>query len=64
MEISIEMVKELRSQCSAGVMECRNALIETEGNLGKALQVLKKKGLLKAEKKVGRVTGQGLIEAY
>ncbi|NQT04474.1 MAG: translation elongation factor Ts [Dehalococcoidia bacterium] len=64
MEISIEMVKELRNQCSAGVMECRNALLEVEGDLGKALQVLKEKGLLKAEKKVDRVTGQGLVEAY
>jgi elongation factor Ts len=45
-------------------MECRNALIETEGNLEKALQVLKEKGLLKAEKKVDRATGQGLVEAY
>ncbi|MGB2877958.1 MAG: elongation factor Ts [Dehalococcoidales bacterium] len=64
METSIEMIKELRNQCSAGVMECRNALIETEGDIEKALQVLKEKGLLKAEKKVDRATGQGLIEAY
>jgi elongation factor Ts len=64
LEIAIEMVKELRNQCSAGVMECRNALIEAEGDLEKALQVLKEKGLLKAEKKGDRATGQGLIEAY
>ena len=64
MEIAIEMVKELRNQCSAGVMECRNALVEAEGDLGKALQVLKEKGLQKAEKKVDRATGQGLVEAY
>ena len=64
MEISVEMIKELRNQCSAGVMECRNALMETEGNIEKALQVLKEKGLLKAEKKVDRITGQGLVEAY
>ncbi len=64
MEIAIEMVKELRNQCSAGVMECRNALVEAEGDLEKALQVLKEKGLLKAEKKVDRATGQGLVEAY
>ena len=64
MEIAIEMIKELRSQCSAGVMECRNALIEAEGDMEKALQVLKGKGLLKAEKKVDRATGQGLVEAY
>jgi elongation factor Ts len=45
-------------------MECRDALLEMEGDVEKALQVLKKKGLLKAEKKVDRVTTQGLIEAY
>ncbi len=64
MEVSTELIKELRNQCSAGIMECRNALIETKGDLEKALQVLKEKGLLKAEKKVDRATGQGLIEAY
>jgi elongation factor Ts len=45
-------------------MECRNALLEVGGNLGKALQVIKEKGLLKAEKKADRVTAQGLVEAY
>ena len=64
MEISLEMIKELRSQCGAGVMECRNALLEMEGDMAKALQVLKEKGLLKAEKKADRVTAQGLVEAY
>lgn len=64
MEISVETIKELRNQCGAGVMECRDALLEMEGDVEKALQVLKKKGLLKAEKKADRVTTQGLIEAY
>jgi elongation factor Ts len=58
------MVKKLRDQCGAGIMECRNALLEVEGDVTKALQILKKKGLLKAEKKAERVTTQGLIEAY
>jgi elongation factor Ts len=64
LEVSIEMIKELRNQCGAGIMECRNALLEVEGNMEKALQVLKEKGLLKAEKKADRVTEQGLVEAY
>ena len=64
MEISIEMIKELRNQCGAGIMECRNALLEGEGDLEKALQILKERGLLKAEKKADRATAQGLIEAY
>jgi len=64
LEISVEMVKELRNQCGAGIMECRNALLEVEGDLEKALQILKERGLLKAKKKADRVTAQGLIEAY
>jgi len=58
------MVKELRGQCGAGIMECRNALLEAEGDIDKALQILKEKGLLKAKKKAGRATTQGLIETY
>jgi len=64
LEISIEMIKELRDQCGAGIMECRNTLLEVEGDMEKALQILKEKGLLKAEKKAERATTQGLIEAY
>jgi elongation factor Ts len=64
LEISIEVIKELREQCGAGIMECRNALLEVEGDVDKALQMLKERGLLKAEKKAERTTAQGLIEAY
>jgi len=64
LEISIEMVKELRAQCGAGIMECRNALFEVDGDVAKALQVLKGKGLLTAAKKAERATTQGLVEAY
>ncbi len=64
MEISIEMIKELRNQCGAGIMECRNALLEVSGDVKKALQILKERGLLKAQKRADRVTAQGLVEAY
>ena len=64
MEISTQMVKELREQCGAGIMECRNALVSCEGNMDKAATLLKEKGLLKAEKKAGRAASQGLVEAY
>jgi len=64
LKISTEMIKELREQCGAGIMDCRNALLEVEGDMEKALQVLKEKGMLKAEKKAERATSQGLIEAY
>ena len=64
MEVSIEMIKELRNQCGAGIMDCRNALTEVEGDVEKALQILKEKGLRKAEKKADRATTKGLVEAY
>ena len=64
MEISTEMIKELREQSGAGIMDCRSALLGTDGDMEKALEFLKEKGLLKAQKKAGRATDQGLIEAY
>ncbi len=64
MEISTKMIKELREQSGAGIMDCRSALVSTEGDMEKALEVLKEKGLLKAQKKAERATGQGLVEAY
>ncbi len=64
MQISTEMIKELRGQCGAGVMDCRNTLLAVDGDMEKALQVLKEKGFIKAQKKAERITTQGLIEAY
>lgn len=64
MKIPTEQVKELREQSGAGIMECRNALIETEGDVAKALQILKENSVFMAEKKKERTTLQGLIEAY
>ena len=57
-------VKELREQSGAGIMDCRNALLETEGDIEKALQILKKRSLFQVQKKADRSTTQGLIEAY
>lgn len=64
MDITTEMIKEFRSKCGAGVMECRSILIETSGDIDKAMKLLKERGLLQAEKKADRVTQQGLVEAY
>ena len=64
MKISTDRVKELREQSGAGIMECRNALLEVDGDIEKALQILKQRSLFKAEKKRERVASQGLIEAY
>jgi elongation factor Ts len=64
LEISTDMIKELRQQSGAGIMDCRSALLGTDGDMEKALEILKEKGLLKAQKKAERATNQGLIEAY
>lgn len=64
MKIPTDTVRELREQSGAGVMECRNALLEVEGDIEKALQVLKQRNLIKVENKRGRSASQGLIEVY
>ena len=64
MKIPTSKVKQLRDLCGAGIMECRNALIEAEGNEKKALDIIKERGLLRVQKKAERSTTQGLIEAY
>ena len=64
MNISTDLVKELREQSGAGIMECRNTLLEVEGDIDKALEMLKEKALFKVEKKKDRAVSQGLIEAY
>jgi elongation factor Ts len=64
LEITTAMIKELREQSGAGIMDCRSALMECDGDMEKARDFLKEKGLLKAQKKAERTTGQGLIESY
>ncbi len=64
MEISIDTIKELRGQSGAGIMECRNALVNSKGDLTKALESLKEKGCIKAAEKAERLTEQGLVETY
>jgi elongation factor Ts len=64
LKIQVDIVKELREQSGAGVIQCRNALIEAEGDIEKALQILKQRSLFQAEKKAARSTSQGLVEAY
>ncbi len=64
MEITAEMVKELRAKSGAGIMECKSALKETEGDVEEAITFLRKKGLAKAGKKADRQTGDGAIGAY
>ncbi len=64
MKITTDRVRELRDQSGAGIMNCRKALLESEGNLEKALQILKEQSLLRVKKKANRIANQGLVEAY
>lgn len=64
MEITAAMVKELRQQSGAGILECKNALTESEGDIEEAIVALRKKGIAKAEKKGDRTAGDGSIGAY
>ncbi len=61
MAISAAMVKELRERSGSGMMECKKALVETDGDMEAAIEVLRKSGLAKADKKAGRVAAEGLI---
>ncbi len=63
-EITAEMVKDLREKTGAGIMECKRALNEAAGNFDKAIDILRKKGIAAAAKKVGRTAAEGVIEAY
>jgi elongation factor Ts len=62
--ISTEKLKELRLRTGAGIVDCRNALQQAGGDLDKAAEILRAKGLAIAEKKAARTAGEGLIEAY
>jgi elongation factor Ts len=62
--ISTEKLKELRLRTGAGIVDCRNALQHAGGDLDKAAEILRAKGLAIAEKKAARTAGEGLIEAY
>lgn len=64
MEISAELVKRLRDKTGAGMMDCKKALEESNGDVDKAIDVLRKKGAATAEKRADRATNQGTIEAY
>src|SRR5215471_5636084 len=63
-EISASLVKELREQTGLGMMECKKALAETNGDLQKAVELLRIKGSAKATKAAGRVAAEGVIGSY
>jgi elongation factor Ts len=64
LEVTAQQVKELRERTGAGIMDCRRALVETEGNMDRAAELLRERGIETAAKKAGRETRQGLVESY
>ncbi|HHT66080.1 MAG: translation elongation factor Ts [Caldicoprobacterales bacterium] len=62
--ISASSVKELRELTGAGMMDCKRALQEADGNLEKAVEILREKGLSAAAKKAGRIAAEGIVESY
>ena len=63
-DISAALVKELREKTGVGMMDCKEALIEAEGDIERAIDVLRTKGRAKAEKRAGKAAKEGIIEAY
>jgi elongation factor Ts len=62
--VTAAMVKEVRETSGAGMMDCKNALVEVDGNIVKAIEVLREKGLAKAAKKAGRIAAEGIVTSY
>ncbi len=62
MAVTAQLVKELREMTGAGMMDCKKALVETDGDIDKAVEVLREKGLSKAAKKAGRIAAEGLVQ--
>ncbi|SPD75745.1 Elongation factor Ts [uncultured Desulfobacterium sp.] len=64
MEISASLIKELREKTGVGIMDCKEALKESDGDINKAIDYLRKKGIATAKKRGGRTTSQGQVQAY
>jgi len=63
-EVTAKLVKELRDKTNAGMMDCKKALVENDGDIAKASEWLRQKGITSAEKKAGRVAAEGIVESY
>ncbi len=64
MNIDAGLVKKLREACGAGIMDCKMALAEAQGDMDEAIKILRKKGMATADKKSSRATNEGMVEAY
>ena len=62
--VTAAMVKELRDKTGAGMMDCKNALLETDGDMEQAVDFLRKKGISAAAKRAGRITSEGAVRSY
>ncbi|HLZ94415.1 MAG TPA: translation elongation factor Ts [Candidatus Dormibacteraeota bacterium] len=63
-DVPMELIKKLREMSGAGMLDCKRALEEADGDLEKAFTILREKGIAKAAKRAGRATGQGIVESY
>lgn len=64
MKTSSQLVKELREKTGVGIMDCKNALQESNGDINEAIDILRKKGIAKSQKREGRITSEGQIQSY
>ena len=64
MSLNVDLVKTLRERTGAGIVDCKKALTEVSGDVDKAIEFLRKKGLAAAEKKAGRTAAEGLVQSY
>lgn len=64
MEVTLDMIKDLRQKTGAGVMDCKRALEDASGDMNEAQEILREKGFADAAKKMGRETREGIVEAY
>ena len=64
MEVTAAMVKELRERTGAGMLDCKKMLVEANGDMEKAIELLREKGLAAAAKKAGRIAAEGLVDSY
>ena len=64
MKISTKQVKELREKTGVGIMHCKNAIQDADGDINKAVEILRKRGIAKAQKREGRIASEGQIQSY
>lgn len=63
-QVTLELIQQLRERTGIGMMDCKKALIEADGDVEKAIELLRKKGALVAEKRAGNATAEGIVHAY